>query len=42
LVAEARVERVTQVALAAAADVSTATLRARWTELRDNVEVDVI
>jgi transcription initiation factor TFIIB len=42
LVAEARVESLTQAALAEAADVSTATLRARWTELREYVEVDVV
>jgi transcription initiation factor TFIIB len=42
LVAEARVERVRQTDLAAAADVSTATLRARWTELRENIEVDIV
>jgi len=42
LVAEARVEGVRQTELAQAADVSTATLRARWTALREHVEVDVI
>ncbi|MWG35379.1 transcription initiation factor IIB [Halomarina oriensis] len=42
LVAEARVERVRQTDLAAAADVSTVTLRARWAELREHVEVDIV
>ncbi|MWG35027.1 transcription initiation factor IIB [Halomarina oriensis] len=42
LVAEARVEGVTQAELAAAADVSTATVRARWTELREHIEVDIV
>jgi len=42
LVAEARVEGVRQTESAQAADVSTATLRARWTELREHVAVDVV
>ncbi|MFC5974004.1 transcription initiation factor IIB family protein [Halomarina salina] len=42
LVAEARVEEVTQGELAKAADVSTVTLRARWTELREHIEVDIV
>jgi len=42
LVAEARFEGVRQTDLAEAADISTATLRARWTELREHVEVDIV
>ena len=41
LVAEARVESVTQAELAKAADVSVPTVRARWTELREHIEVDI-
>jgi len=42
LVAEARVESARQTELAQAADVSTATLRARWAALREHVAVDVV
>ncbi|MWG33784.1 transcription initiation factor IIB [Halomarina oriensis] len=42
LVAEARVESVTQAELAEAADISTVTLRARWAELREHIEVEIV